>query len=160
MKLYPEYCENIIAYVISGGIGAWYVVVKEECFLDRVSLSNAFGQTPDQSDVELLESLINSDGKLLLEKFRDFEVSTNELKQLIQIYPPLASDESILEMRPSVYIDLDGKILKNLFSEPSGVFEKYAPKNWDAEYGDFWGLIPNDQVFWVINEVSVFTENS
>lgn len=156
MKLYPEYSENIIAYVISGGIGDWYVVMKEECFLDRVSLSKAFGQEPDQGDFELLDSLTNGDGKLLLNKFREFKVSTNELKELIQIYPPLASNESVLEMRPSVYIDLDAKILKNLFPEPSGVFEKYAPKNWNSDYDEFWGLIPDEQVFWVVNGESLF----
>lgn len=160
MKLYPEYSENIIAYVISSGVGTWYVVEKEKCFLDRVSLSHAFGQEPDQSDIELLASLTGSNGKLLLEKFREFEVSTDELKELIQIYPPLASDESVLEMRPSVYIDLDGKVLKNLFPEPSGVFEKFAPKNWDSAYDDFWGLIPEEKVFWVIDGESRFVDGA
>ncbi|UDL07148.1 hypothetical protein [Marinobacter sp. CA1] len=156
MKLYPEYSENIIAYVVSGGVGTWYVVEKDECFLDRVSLSSVFGQEADQSDIELLDSLTNGNGKLLIERFKEFEVSTDELQELMQLYQPLASNESVLEMRPSVYIDLDLKVLKNLFPEPSGVFEKFAPKNWSSAYDDFWGLIPVEKIFWVIDGESRF----
>lgn len=156
MELYPEYSENIIIFLVSNGNGSWYVTEKETWFLDRVALSKAYGVEPEPEDFLLLEDLINGNGSKFKDKISEFEVDTNELKVLIEAYPPLEEDESILEMRPSLYVDLDKKVLKNLFPEPSGVFEKYAPNNWDAFYEDFWHLIPLSNVYWVIDGKSKF----
>lgn len=156
MNLYPEYSENIIVFVVFQGNGAWYVTNKEMWFLDRVSLAEAFGELPEQKDIELLNDLVDGNGKLLVNEISKFKVTTQELTELIEIYPSLSEDESILEMQPLLYVNIDTRTLINLFPEPSGLFEDYAPKSWSADYGDFWELIPNDFVYWLFNGESKF----
>ncbi|BDU35742.1 hypothetical protein [Vibrio nigripulchritudo] len=151
MNLYPKYSENIIVFVLFQGKGSWYVTDKDIWFLDRVSFASAFGVPAEQKDIKLLEDLIDGNGKSLLSEIREFKVTTQELRELIDVYPPLSIDESILEMRPSVYVDIDTRTLINLFPEPSGVFENYVPKNWSASSGDFWDLIPSELVYWIVN---------
>jgi hypothetical protein len=156
MKLYPEYAENIIVYVVTSGIGQWYVTEKELWFLDRIAFAKAFGADPSVEDMEFSKDLSAGNGNMLLREIETYKVSTEDLKELIQIYPPLSKDESVLEMRPSLYVNMDKKVLKNLFPEPSGVFERYAPSSWLASYENFWPEIPDSHTYWCINGQNYF----
>lgn len=160
MKLYPKYSENIIVYVLANGIGQWYVTEKELWFLDRVAFSKAFGVQPTEQDIAFVKALTTGNGDILLKEIEPYKVSVNELKELIDIYPKLSQDESVLEMRPSLFIDLDSMVMKNLFPEPSGSFEKYAPTNWHATYENFWRDIPEIHHYWCINGNSHFQHTS
>lgn len=111
IKLYPEYSENIIAYVISGEEGHWYVTDKELWFLDRISFAKAFGLQPDDEDVEFSKNISFGDGSSLIHEIYEYKTTTEELRELIKIYPSISEDESILEMRPSLYVDLDKRML-------------------------------------------------
>jgi hypothetical protein len=156
MKLYPEYSENIIVYVVANDIGQWYVTEKELWFLDRDAFSKAFGVQSTEQNIAFAEALNAGNFDILLKEIEPYKVDTNELNELIGIYPRLSKDESVLEMRPSLYINIDTMIMKNLFPEPSGVFEKYAPKNWQASFENFWSEIPECHNYWCVNGNSHF----
>jgi len=159
MNLYPEYSENIIVYVIIGNVGNWYVTEKEYWFLDRIAYSNAFNIQPSKSDIEFTNLLIKGNPNKLISDISNFKVDTMELRELIDIYSPLSEDGMLLEMSPSLYIDIDNKALYNLFPEPSGIFEKFAPKGWNAQYYDFYSKIPSEDAFWLKNGTNCFAEN-
>ena len=95
MKLYPEYSENIIAYVNHNGSGAWYVTEKEIWFLNQVNFSKAFGVAPTKENIEFTENISSGDGSMLLNEIRQFKVKTEELKELVSVYPPLSEDVGI-----------------------------------------------------------------
>ena len=160
MKLYPEYSENIIAYVIHNGAGSWYVTGKEIWFLNQADFSRAFGVDPSKDDIEFTENISFGNGNLLLSEISPYKVTTEELKELISIYPPLTENEDLLELRPSIYINIDKKELINLFPEPSGQFQNFPPEKWVSKYDDFWHLIPENHVYWALNNESVFNESA
>lgn len=156
MILYPEYSENIIVYVIIDNVGNWYVTEKEIWFLNRAKFSSAFGVNPSEDDITFIQSIANGDPTMLLREISEYCVNTNELKELINIYPPLSKNEDVLEMRPSLLVDFSQKRLINLFPEPSGEFHNYSPDGWHSSYDDFWGLIPEHQNYWIIENKNVF----
>jgi len=160
MKLYPEYSQNIIAYVIQNGIGTWYVTEKEIWFLNQVNFAKAFGVEPNNENIEFTNKISSGDSKLLLEEIAPYKVTNKELNELIGIYPPLKENESVLELRPSIYVNIDTKEIINLFPEPSGQFQDYAPNDWESKFDDFWHLIPDNDVYWYFNDRNVFSESA
>lgn len=79
---------------------------------------------------------------------------------MIAIYPCLEDSEEVLEILPSVYVDINRMTLMNLFPEPSGMFENYVPAGWDSSCEDFLHLIPQEDIYWVFDEKSRFGVNA
>lgn len=151
MNQYPECSEKIIVYVVANGIGQWYATEKEPWFLDRVAFSKAFGVQPTTQEIAFVKNLNAGNGDLLLNEIEPYKVCINELREKIASYQPLFKDESILEMRPSLYVNIDEMLMKNVYPEPSGIFEKYAPVNWRASYENFLSEIPMVHNYWCVN---------
>ena len=157
MKLYPEYSENIIVYLILDNVSNWYVTEKEYWFLDRIAYAQAFNVQPTMDDIEFTNLLVEGNPSKLISDINSFKVDILALRELIEIYPPLNEDQSLLEMRPSLYINFDKKELYSLFPEPSGEFERFAPKGWTAKYDSFYSKIPNEDTFWLKNGTNLFS---
>ena len=156
MKLYPEYSLNIIVYLIANKIGQWYVTEKEIWFLNRIKFAKAFDIEPTVEQRHFSESIAAGNPLCLMNEINEYRVEKQELEELISIYPSPDVEEDLLEMYPSLYINFEQKILLNLFPEPSGQFEKFAPEGWFSAYEDFLNKIPNKEIYWRPNGRSVF----
>ncbi|KQO02797.1 hypothetical protein [Paenibacillus sp. Leaf72] len=163
MKVNIEYGENIIVAVLFNGIWKWYVTEKDYWFLDLIKLENAFSNDSNQvteqddfSDRFNIAVLNENTAKDFLDKIVDFQVSKDELRDVIlQVEGKLNLEDYILELMPALLVDFDNKILLSCFPEPAS-FESFTPDGWVGKYEDFLDKVPTEEKYWIINNKNYF----
>lgn len=151
MKVEPTYAENIVVCVKYKGNWEWYVTKKDFWFLDLIKDGNDIMRYKYRFGIPIVN-------EYTVDKFlgylSDFKVDCIELKMglLEQIK---SCNNDLLDYLPSLLVDFDAKCLYSLYPEPVP-FERYVPEGWTGEYRDFLNQIPNEKVYWIIDDVDYF----
>ena len=66
----------------------------------------------------------------------------------VQLREILIANNEDPDCLPSLYVDFDKKVLYSMYAEPAS-YEDFAPSGWRAECTDFYGLIPEDEQYWI-----------
>ncbi len=154
MNTQPKYAENIIVGVKLNSDFKWYVSDKEFWYLDLRKLINAYEskgfKIPNSKDfsgrfnIDIVNST-NTD--LFINSMSRFIAKSEELSNLIKEM----SDDEIVHLVPSIYIDFDKRILISNFPEPAS-FELFIPDGWCGRYDSFNELIPSSYRYWIIDD--------
>ncbi len=155
MKLYPKYAENIITALIWKDKLTWYVTENEDeiWVLDYVKRMKAFESSghpiflPDgdyyRKDLLIVDS---SNVEEFKKRIQEFEVPTDELAEYVQEQRKV-NKEWYYDCSPSLYVNFDRKLFYSCYREMI-CFEQYAPPGWEADYRNFFELIPVQYRYW------------
>ncbi|KQO04817.1 hypothetical protein [Paenibacillus sp. Leaf72] len=160
MECMPEYAANIIVGINNKNDFSWYVTDKSFWIMDLIKRQQEFLSNGYEYDMEhLLESRffiknVNEDTiDIYLENLSKYKTSSLELKKIIK---EEKYDDTILSLNPSLFIDVDKKMLLSSFPEMFP-FERYAPDNWIGEYKDFDDYIPDSEKYWLDEGVDLIS---
>jgi hypothetical protein len=150
--------QEIIVYVIFESKRYWFISEKELWVLDYVKFCDAFGEGnrdfSSRFGIEILD-------KKSFESFRYHilkdEVTTLQLKDLIQRKAPLISWDESGHLFPALMVDFDEKRLFHVFSEYLH-FEEFVPDHWEGHYDSFFHLVSEEDRYWRINGVDYLTQ--
>ncbi|GFN30959.1 hypothetical protein PCURB6_12190 [Paenibacillus curdlanolyticus] len=158
MKYKPMYAENIIVAVIYKNGFSWYVTEKECWILDIIKRANDFLRNGyDYELAHVLESrfqikVINEDtADLFLSSIYDCKVKALDLKNLVESGDV---EDTILSLRPSLYVNFDSKQLFSNFPETLP-FERYVPAGWVGKYKSFDEFVPVAERYWIFNDIDL-----
>lgn len=159
--LYPKYGEHIIVGIMRDTGFAWYVTDCDAWILNINKYANAFEENGFAFHKEFalsirenIEVVNENTVEPYLFAYQENIVSTNTLKELIV---RKKYKDTILSLKPSLYIDFIERRLLSLYPE-SLAFEKYVPEGWIGRYEDFTGHIPNKDRYWIMNGINVIDE--
>lgn len=88
--------------------------------------------------------------RLYLQEYTDYLVPSSELKKLVEHHD---YGSTILELRPSLFIDFNQKKLLSLYPELLP-FENYVPNNWSGIRDDFTSDIPEEDRYWIFDNIN------
>lgn len=161
MLVKPKYAENIIVGIRTPEKFSWYVTERDIWILDINIYSKAYLESGAKFDKSFALSLRNNIDVVdentvatYLNEYSNYIVLSSELGELVinKDY-----DNTILELRPSLYIDFIGKNFISWYPE-SLPFEKYVPYDWKSDYGDFTEYISFENRYWIIDGINLIDE--
>lgn len=164
MKVKIEYGENIIVAVVFRDNWRWYFTEKEYWFLDLVKLEHAYWakgyQLPDPGSYAYryhIGILDEHTAERFLNKIREFQVSTAELRDAIQNTAGMDAgvENPLMEYAPALFVNFDKRFLVSSFPEPAS-FEYYVPDGWVGTYDSFLDQVPIDERYWIMNNKNYF----
>lgn len=142
-----DFNEDIIVYAIYKGEAHWYITYKELWYLNHHVLIEAYRKRGLAFDINLVDEirrdLLGMDDNqipIFLERIKNDICSNEELEELY-------NNNLDEELFPSLYVDFDKKKFISMYNEMVS-YEDYMPDGWDSEYGDFWPLIPPEDIYW------------
>ena len=153
MKMIPKYAENIIVGTICDHNFSWYVTEKDFWFLDLYALKEAYrrkGYDIDINDgIRGRFPVLDKDSFIhFRQEIQDYLCSTSDLRGLLIALKDDSSQSWIYEMRPSLLIDFDNRVLYNFYYEPEA-FENLVPKGWTGLYQNFYNNVPVSEQYWI-----------
>jgi hypothetical protein len=152
----PDGLNEIIVLTKLSGNYTWHISDKEFWVMDYRKYAHVYDPLNNDFSYRFDIAVLNEDSALdFFEKMRKFKVDQTELTQLIKDNLPLESWEENLGLFPVLFLDFDSKKMMSLYSELFQ-FEKFVPQDWHGEYEDFYGIIPEDKKYWVIEGVDHF----
>lgn len=158
----PEYADVIIVGVVYKNNFSWFVTEKELWILDIKKRRDDFINNGYDYPLEcILPSrygylIINEENiESYLPKIETFKSASNDLKRIIleKLYA-----DTVLSMKPSIFINFDEKWLISNYPETLA-FENYVPDNWYSKFCNFDDIIPIKEKYWedkgrnLINEI-------
>lgn len=164
MSLKVEYGENIIVAVVYCSTWSWYITEKDIWYLDLPMLENAIlmagrrvfnlGDYSSRFDIPVLNEVTASD---FLSNIADLKVDVSKLRRILLSALQDSEDkrETIIEYIPSLLVNFDDKTLFSLFPEPAS-FEKFVPMGWQGVYDDFLNIVPNQERYWMNENINHF----
>ncbi|UQZ77300.1 hypothetical protein C2I17_23655 [Niallia circulans] len=157
LLLKPEYAQNIIVGVKTSSQFSWYLTERDVWILDIVKYKKLYERNGFSFDMDFALSLRNNisvvnekNYRLYLQEYTDYIVPTSELKKLVE-HQDYGS--TILELRPSLFIDFNQKKLLSLYPELLP-FENYVPNNWSGIREDFTSYIPEEERYWIFDNIN------
>ncbi len=157
MLLKPKYAQNIIVGVKTSSQFSWYLTERDVWILDIMKYKESYEKNGFSFDIDFALSLRNNisvvneeNHDLYLEEYTDYIILSSELKKLVEHHD---YESTILELRPSLYIDFNQKILLSLYPELLP-FENYVPDNWIGTREDFTSYIPEEDRYWIFDEIN------
>ena len=159
--LKPKYAENIIVSIIINGKFHWYITEKDVWILDINKYADDFVKNGYKFDIQFALkfrgdiAIIEKENALtFLELYKENATSSYQLKEMLQ---NREYEDTVLSMRPSLYINFDKEELYSLYPEYLA-YERYVPDGWKGEYYDFMGLIPQDEKYWLNGDKNLLKE--
>lgn len=145
MKLMPEYAHVLIVGVVFQSSWSWYITEREYWFLN-LEMEDRFG----------IEILNESTAKDFLPRIEEYRVPTSELSDMLEdLKDAFENYDEVLEFLPTIYVNFDKREFYSLYPEPMS-FEDYVPEGWLGEYKDFYGLVPVQERYWVVDGEDLF----
>lgn len=148
----PRYAENIIVGVKDDQKFKWYITDKDIWIMDIYKYERAYQQAGYIINLDFILSLRNNiailnenNYKQYLSFYNNCVITTQELKKKVM---DRQYCETVLELRPSLYIDFLNKKLYSLYPE-SIPFEKYVPDGWEGKYENFQRLLDVENQYWI-----------
>lgn len=89
-----------------------------------------------------------------LNHYKEFIVQSHQLRKLV--VDDNYSD-TVLELRPSLYINFLDRMLYSIYPD-SIPFEEYVPEGWIGLCRDFSDLINDDNKYWVVDGLNLILE--
>lgn len=153
-----KYAEDVIVG-INDDIGfRWYITDRDPWILDIDKYCDAYRKIGHEVNLDFILSLRNNIAvinensyKEYLNMYKEDVVDSTQLKKQI-----INKDfqDTILELKPSIYIDFTKKILLSMYPE-NIPFEKYVPEGWLGRREDFTQYIPSQDRYWCIKGVNM-----
>lgn len=157
LLLKPEYAQNIIVGVKTSTQFSWYLTERDVWILDIMKYKEAYEKNGFSFDMDFALSLrnnisvVNEDNyPLYLKEYTDYIIQSSELKKLVEHQD---YESTILELRPSLYIDFNQKMLLSLYPELLP-FENYIPDHWTGIREDFTSYISEEDRYWIIDDIN------
>lgn len=153
-----QYAEDIIVG-INDDIGfRWYITDRDEWIMDIDKYCDAYRNSGYEVNLDHILPLRNNIAvvnensyKEYLKAYKENTVDSAQLKE--QIIDKDFQD-TVLELKPSLYIDFSKKILLSMYPE-NIPFEKYVPDGWQGRIEDFTQYIPPEDRYWYIQGVNM-----
>lgn len=153
-----KYAEDIIVGINDDTGFKWYITDRDSWILDINKYCDAYKKLGHEVSIDFILSLRNNiaivdknNYKEYLEPFKGAVVDSGVLKEQV-----INEDfqETVLELKPSLYIDFLNRMLFSTYPE-NIPFEKYVPEGWTAEFDDFTQYIPSKDRYWYINGINM-----
>lgn len=115
-------------------------------------LAAGYGGDPTNSDHRFGISVVDQGtADLFISKMSEFRVELGVLREEFLLMIGEADDWfDIAEFLPAVFVDFDSRKLWSIHGEPPSL-EEYVPDGWGGVVEDFFGELPADVSYWVID---------
>lgn len=160
----PVYDENIIVIVLFKKKYRWYCTEKSLWIMDYLRYYDAYNfqyQRQGRSGLEFVKE-VGSFGEFCSSRFRirllDRDTAKDFLKkiekeevtagELAYDFMHAETPEQRLALTPSLFVDFDHSVFYSQYTGTTD-FMSYLPEGWYAQQGDFSGLLPQDDRYWL-----------
>ncbi|MBY0595213.1 hypothetical protein [Bacillus bingmayongensis] len=159
--LKPKYAQNIIVGIKTSDDFSWYITERDVWILDINKYSIAYRSNGYEFNMEFALSLRNNisvvnenNYKIYLDDYSNNIVSSSDLRELIL---KKEYDTTILELKPSLFLDFTEKKLLSMYPEPLP-YEKYVPDNWYGSCEEFCHCIYEEDRYWIVCEEDIISK--
>lgn len=152
-----NYAEDLIVLICLDEKFSWYVSDKEFWIMDYRKYAQHFDENDSDFSERFDIGILNRDTVYeFLQFMKKYQTTASILKEEIKKCLPLRDWDSVCHLFPTLFIDFDHQKLFSLYPE-SFSFENYVPTGWSGEYENFYGLVPIDQRYWIVDSVDHLT---